>query len=282
MEHPELGLFDNSWIPRDGRFYCFVGPHGSGKSTLMRYFASIVDSELGVEDWMGYSDTEGGNGFLSTLIHKPFINECVPSDADIEYIYQTRKAMVSRELLRNRTPRRLGIVIDDCDDENDVFRKCKVFRKMISNMRHLRVFVLIAVQNISQLPPGVRSQIDFLFQLRAEGPEAVDDVYKRYLKGRLGIAGHKYRVPAEMDRLRVYLQRYTQTGTCLVISKAIGASYLSYMQWPASFESKRLGDEVCARVAQQIAASQDVTPEEQEKQYQLQIKRLREERFKER
>lgn len=281
-EHPELNAFNNEWIPRDGRFYCFVGPHGSGKSTLMRYFASIVDAELGIEDWVGYSDTEGGNGFLSTLIHKPYINSCVPSNDDIEYLYKMRSAYVERCVEQGKVPRRLGIVIDDCDDENDVFRKCTVFRKMISNQRHLRVFIFIAVQNITQLPPRVRTQIDFLFQLRAEGPEAMDEVYKRYLKGRLGIAGQMYRVPKEMDRLRVYLQRYTQVGHCLVISKAVGATYLSYLTWPSNFESKKLGDEVCHRVAQQAMAQQETTPEENERQYRLKMKRLREERFKER
>jgi energy-coupling factor transporter ATP-binding protein EcfA2 len=279
--HPELPCFDAEWIPRDGRFYCFVGPHGSGKSTLMRSFAAIVQQEVGVEDWIGFSDTEGGNGFLSTMIHPAFIHERVPTDADIEHIYNARHVQVSRAKKRGEMCRRLGIVIDDCDDENEVFRKCKIFRKLISNMRHFGVFVFVAVQNISQLPPGVRSQIDFLFQLRAEGPEAVEDVYKRYLKGRMGIEGFKYRVPAEMDRLRTYLQRYTCVGHCLVISKASGAKYLSYLSWPQECETGRLGDEISAQVAAQAQDAMEKTPEEEEREYQLALKRLRENRFKE-
>ena len=278
--HPELPEFKVEWIPRDGRFFVFVGPHGSGKSTLMRYFCHLVNNELGIEDWIGFSDTESGNGFLGTMLYRPFIFQRVPSDADFEYYYDLYRMQNIVAKKTGEPKRRLAIIIDDCDDEYQTLRKSGVFRKLVSNMRHLGIWVFVSVQYILQLPPSLRNQIDVLFQLRVEGPEMIEDVYKRYLKGKLGVSDLKYRVATEYERMRTYLRWYVHVGSCMVIARGIGegSKYLSTFTWPADHETSKFGDRTLQITAQKILEN-DEDAEESLEEVNLAMKRLREQRY---
>lgn len=255
MNHPLLRPFDLNSVHRDGRLYVFLGTHGSGKSTLMFYLTRVLCHQLGIHDWVGFSETENGNNALKTVLTKSHIYPRAPTEDDISYFIEIKdkeyriyeKKIKENALAEGEGIRNLGIIIDDCGSRAEIFRNSAIMERLVNNQRHYRIWIFMVVQTFKQLQPKIREQIDYLFICKWE--EGADTLYKEVFKNRLGITERINLARREYDRLNYYKKQYIQTGSALVVDKAqVGyAEYLTYFEWPSksspNYPRYFLGDE---------------------------------------
>ena len=137
------------------KIFGFVGRRESGKTTLMMDFMYHFRNKF---HWgivmCGSEDTQGAFG---KAIPKEFIyTEWVPDKVSEIFKTQedTKKAGLPME--------NVFIIIDDCSFDTSIF-KDKVMRRLFMNGRHYNITILISTQYLIDMPPGLRSMVDYVF-----------------------------------------------------------------------------------------------------------------------
>lgn len=137
-----------------------LGKRGTGKSTLMKDLMYNVRHKLDMAIAMSPTEetTEALGSFMCpTMIYNDFRPDKVEQLMSIQ-----------RQQWRRGRGSRVGLIMDDCMYDKSIFRgeQGKQFRSLFMNGRHRRVFFLNAMQYCMDLGPDLRSQVDYVFQLR--------------------------------------------------------------------------------------------------------------------
>lgn len=201
MTKLQINRFTPSQI-KPNRMMCFIGKKGSGKSTLIKDIFFHLRDRFDIV--VGIAGTS-----MSVDMFKEFIPDC--------FIFETvdprtiQKIVNFAQILsRQNKQRRLLIIMDDVlgspsGDCKKIFNH-NVFRDIAFNQRHMNLTLALSLQYCMELPPAIRSQIDYCFTFQ----ETIHSNKKRLKEYFFGMFD-------SMDAFSQTLYKCTRNFECLVL-----------------------------------------------------------------
>lgn len=148
--------FDPSTIAPDA-VVLLVGKRGTGKSTLLKDLMYHMQDKL--DFGLAMSPTEECTSDLTEYMPSSCIyNEFMGDKVDL-LLEEQRKAV------KKGSNRRVFLLLDDCMYDKKIMRGVNV-RNLFMNGRHRRIFFINCQQYVMDMPPDLRSQVDFVFVMR--------------------------------------------------------------------------------------------------------------------
>jgi hypothetical protein len=164
------------------RAFCAVicAKRASGKSYLLKDLVFHLHN-TNYPRLCVYSGTDGASGFYADFIpgifiHSPFTTE------SFSQIWQTQKQLIMREKLGQLDPgtdTRLCVIMDDCGFERKTLSH-PALKELFFNGRHFNVSLILTVQYAVDLPPALRSNVDFGFFFQDSVKMNRDRIYKSF------------------------------------------------------------------------------------------------------
>jgi hypothetical protein len=77
-------------------------------------------------------------------------------------------------------PEPVYVVLDDCMYSSKNWTSSEVVREIFLNGRHYRIFLIIAAQYLMNLPPDLRSNVDYVFITRENNRNNLEKLYKDF------------------------------------------------------------------------------------------------------
>lgn len=139
------------------RMWLLIGRRGTGKSVLLR---DILYNTRDMYDIV--------IACSPTFESQEMLKKCMPSCFVYPYYCPTKideLIKISSSLLSEGTTRHFLIVLDDCVYDKSIF-KTSTQRYIAMNGRHIYCTQIILTQYVLDLPPDVRSQIDYVISLK--------------------------------------------------------------------------------------------------------------------
>lgn len=188
MESSPEPLKLKKFKPKDMRDSCvtvFVASKGSGKSVCMNNF---MYHKKHIPVWICCSASEEANSFFQTKVHPMYtFGELNTDKLTMIYNYQEIKLkeykhprnLIDAAKKKHGVPNmcdsdfekisfwdvwakdpHVGIVLEDLMAEKKAFNH-KIIRELLMNGRHFKIYVLVTVQYIVDLPRALRSNVDY-------------------------------------------------------------------------------------------------------------------------
>jgi hypothetical protein len=162
------------WDPKSMRrdsIVLLVGKRGTGKSCLMKDICYHMRDK--VDFGVAMSPTEECTESMSQFL---------PSS----WVYSDYNEKVVDTLLRTqRSQWKTGrgyncfVLLDDCMYDKKIL-KSKTMRQLFMNGRHRRIFYILAMQYVLDMPPDLRSQVDYVFALRDTIISSREKLWKQF------------------------------------------------------------------------------------------------------
>ena len=160
VEHLTIHKFNIQDMDIDSKV-AIIGKPGTGKSVLIKDL--LYQHRKRFSSGMILSGTEGSNKFYRGIFQDTFIYHEYNQDA------MDRLKVRQQQLVRDNgkgDPRNFtAVVCDDCmDDKNWI--KHKTTKWLFKNGRWFDIFFLLAMQYMLDIPPDLRTCIDYIFILQ--------------------------------------------------------------------------------------------------------------------
>ena len=136
-----------------------VGKRGTGKTVLLQDLCYHMRDKIDYA--LGFSPTEDCNETLSKFIPDSMVYSEYREDV-LTDLMDLQKRMWR---IKGKSGYRVLIILDDCCYDKKILRS-KVIREIFMNGRHRHVTLVIAVQYVMDMPPDLRTQVDYVFALR--------------------------------------------------------------------------------------------------------------------
>jgi Poxvirus A32 protein len=166
----QLRRFDPSKIGSD-KVCLFIGKRGTGKSTLV---TDIMYHKRDIPAGVVMSATEEGNHYYRQYIPDLFVHGKYDRET-IERIIEAQKAKLNK--YGKVAP--VFVLLDDCMYDRS-FLKDECIRTLFMNGRHWKIFFLMTTQYCMDLPPGLRTNVDYVFCLRENVIQNREKLYKSF------------------------------------------------------------------------------------------------------
>jgi len=178
-----------------------IGKPGSGKSFLIRDIIRTFAHVIPVA--MIFSGSEEYNHFYGEMFPDLYIRP--------EYIEEDMKMLEDRQkkVMASSTNPTALLVIDDCADDTKIFKRPQ-FQRHFKNSRHWQVLTLLGLQYCNDIPPTIKTSVDFAFIFREPNDVNRKRIYDNYA----GIIGNYNDFCDLMDQL-------AEEHECLVINNRV-------------------------------------------------------------
>ena len=151
----------------------FIGKRGTGKSTLV---ADILYYMRRIKAGVAISATEDGNAFYSKFIPEILIHSEYKPEI-IQQVITRQKKVINSD---TKTPDGdVFVLLDDCMYDKRMIRDINI-RGIFMNGRHWRISFMLTMQYCMDLPPDLRSNIDYVFILRENIIQNQEKIYKNF------------------------------------------------------------------------------------------------------
>jgi len=203
MSQVRVRKFDVSTIKPD-RIMLAVGKRGSGKSRLLE------DLLYNLRDRFDYVLGMCPTMESSTMLRRCMPNSCVYnrfSPAKLELLVQT-----ACELAAKHKERHFLVVLDDVLYDKAILRS-KTFRYLFFNGRHVRISLVILGQYLVDVPPELRSNIDYIFSMK-----------ETVLANRMKLYKMFFGVFASFADFEACFERCTQNYECICMDNTLQSS----------------------------------------------------------
>ena len=197
----KLRKFDPRKIPPNS-VVMIIGKRGTGKTTLTAdlFFHNRKKFDAGI----CFSSTEESNMYwgrhiCDTLIHSEFDEEVFKN-----FVAQQRR-------INSKVSKTINsfALLEDCM-YSGVLKKNKDIRGCFFNGRHWGIFLVVTMQYVLDLPPELRSNVDFVFVLRNNVKMDREKIWKHF-------AGF---VPS-FQLFEQLMNKCTQGYECMVINNTV-------------------------------------------------------------
>jgi hypothetical protein len=206
-----LRRFDPSQM-KDESVVVIIGKRNTGKSVLTK---DLMFHKRKIPAGIVMSPTEVGNKFYGTWIPESFIYPNFDRKT-IWCLLNSQEAL----LRKNKPIDNLFMILDDCMYDKS-FMKEDCMRFAIMNGRHFKVFLVMTAQYCGDLPPAIRTNIDYVFVLRNNIMSEREKLWKNFF----GV----------MPSLRSFCQLMdatTENHECLVIDNTSSSNdYEKCLYW---------------------------------------------------
>ena len=158
----KIKKFDISKMAPDA-VVLLVGKRGTGKSTMLKDILYNMRHTLyaGVAMCPTEDSVEGENG-LSSFIPPSLVHDKYKPEVIRRLLNYQKKFIKANS---KEKAKRMFIVLDDCMYEKNVM-KGEEMREVHMNGRHRKLFFINAVQYMMDIPPALRTNIDYVFALK--------------------------------------------------------------------------------------------------------------------
>lgn len=178
-----LKKFDMKRIPQDA-VVVFLGKRRTGKSTLVR---DLLYNHRDVPVGKVICPTEESNGTYGKIFPKIFIDREYTVSALDKFVklqqHKMRKIQQEKQQHgdnhKSRIDPRAFLLLDDCMYD-ETWTHDKNIRYLFMNGRWAKVFFLITMQYPFGIPPGLRTNVDFVFILRENVLSNRKRIYENY------------------------------------------------------------------------------------------------------
>jgi hypothetical protein len=206
-----------------------VGKRNSGKSIGTRHILYEWQHAFGALQI--HSGSEGSNDFYKKFAPDLFIFDGMDFEGLLAFYRKQQELKNNAPIVQGKSTYRPGLVVldDVFATSADDIKKNETMSEIIFNGRHCECGLLICLQEIKQLPPKFRSQIDLLVMFADETQRGRKDLY-----GTVGGTKTQRGFDALMDK-------YTDGFSTLVCNKLVRSNNLEdrFFFWTAT---KDLGD----------------------------------------
>lgn len=164
FERLKLQKFKVKSILPDATVLC-LGKRRSGKSFLVR---DIFYHHKDIPSGIVFSSTEEGCPFFGDFIPDMFIHSKYNSDL-IQDILNRQKRRIKQSKLRGLSEsgktkaNNIFVVLDDMLHDASVWKKDATIQNIFYNGRHFNLLFILTMQYAQGIPPGLRSNIDYVF-----------------------------------------------------------------------------------------------------------------------
>ena len=141
-----------------------IGGRGKGKSTVAR---EVMRSLQRVSSG-SFSGTEGSNPFYSDMVPPLFTFDTFDRAVLHQIIEQQKSA---------ETPRDVFVLLDDMMYDSSFLRQ-PIMRSIFLNGRHYRITLVITTQYAIDVPPALRSNVDYVFLMRESNVQTQQKLYR--------------------------------------------------------------------------------------------------------
>jgi len=158
---PNIRRFDPRTMG-DRKTAVIIGKRGTGKSVLAK---DLMSYKQHLPAGVVMSGTEEGNGFYGKWIPSIFVYNQFDPDV-VERVIEVQKAAIARDNKDGVTRRHdMFMIMDDCMYDRSVLRE-KCMRQVFMNGRHWHISLLLTAQYMMDMPPDIRTNVDYVFVLR--------------------------------------------------------------------------------------------------------------------
>lgn len=199
----QIKRFDPRTI-KEGALCLMVAKRGSGKSVLAR---DIMYHKRDIPFGIVMSGTEDGNSFYSSFVPDLFVYSDFDRDA-LERLINRQRRMAKQGVADP-----CFVIMDDLAFDKR-FLSDRLMRALFFNGRHWRIFLLICVQYLMDIPPAMRAQIDYVFCLK-------ENMYREKLYRNF------FRVFPSLDAFNACMDVVTDDYGCLVLDNTKNSSRVS-------------------------------------------------------
>lgn len=200
----QLKKFDPSTID-PCRICVFIGKRGTGKSQLV---TDILYHQRKISMGVVMSGTEESNEHYQTYVPDSFIyGQFEPTV--IEKIIKHQQRVIQKcksEDEKNDIKNSVFVLLDDCMFDNKWTRD-RNMRCIFMNGRHYRIFFMLTLQYVMDLPPALRGNVDYVFVLR-----------ENVLANRKKLYDHFFGIFPTFDSFNEVLTQCTENYECLVLN----------------------------------------------------------------
>lgn len=167
----KLKKFDPTQIKSNSVVMC-IGKRGTGKTTLT---ADILYHQRKKFDaGIAFSATEESNGFWAKHICDTLIHQDFSSKTYSNFINEQRRI---NGLLDK--PLNSFALLEDCM-YSKILRSDSSIRGSFFNGRHWNIFLIVTMQYVLDLPPELRSNVDYIFILRNNMVADREKIWKHF------------------------------------------------------------------------------------------------------
>lgn len=171
MNSLRLKKFDPSKIGND-KVCLFIGKRGTGKSTLVTDI--MYHKKNSIPMGVVMSATEEGNHYYSKYVPDLFVHGCYNRET-LEKVIESQR----QKLIRFGRVDPVFVLLDDCMYDRG-FLKDECIRTLFMNGRHWKIFFLLTTQYCMDLPPALRTNVDYVFCLRENVIQNREKLYKAF------------------------------------------------------------------------------------------------------
>lgn len=157
MSSVSLRRFDPRSMANDA-VVLIIGRRRTGKSWIAR---DILYHKQKIPVGIAMSGTEEGNGFYRNYIPDSFVYSEYNPDV-LRKILKRQKHLVNQ----NDPSPNAFVVLDDLGFNKKMFTGTTPLREMFMNGRHWKLFSMITLQYIMDMPPDLRQNIDYVIVLK--------------------------------------------------------------------------------------------------------------------
>lgn len=197
MSKLNINKFDASVIAPNA-VVLLVGKRGTGKSTLMKDIMFNMCDKL--DFGIAMSPTEDCTSDLASYVPR----SCIYNDYCGERINAILETQ--RRSIKNGSKRHLFLMLDDCMYDKKVMKGLTI-RNLFMNGRHRKVFFLNCQQYVMDMPPDLRTNVDYIFALRENIMANKEKLWKFF-----------FGVFPTFQQFNVVMDACTQNYECLVFN----------------------------------------------------------------
>ena len=167
----KLNRFDPRTIPSNAVIMC-IGKRGTGKTTLTADIFYHLRKKF--DAGIAFSATEESNNFWGKHICDTLIYPEFDPKQYANFIQEQRRINST-----NSRPINSFALMEDCM-YSKILRSNKDVRGTFFNGRHWNIFLIVTMQYVLDLPPELRSNVDYVFILRNNQVADREKIWKHF------------------------------------------------------------------------------------------------------
>jgi hypothetical protein len=202
--HVRIRKFDPADVKKH-RIILAVGRRGSGKSSL------LMDLLYNLRERYDYC-----TAMCPTMESAGLLRRCMPESSVYNRFSQSKLELLvqtARELAAAGKEKSFLLVLDDVLYDKSICRS-QAFRFLFLNGRHIKVTLFITAQYVVDMPPDLRSNVDYVFSMKETMIGNRIKLYKNFFGGVVG----------SFEDFCVLMDRTTQNYECICLDNTSSTS----------------------------------------------------------
>lgn len=192
---------------QDDAVVLVIGKRRSGKSWIAR---EILYHKQHLPVGLAMSGTEEGNGFYKDYIPDAFVFNDFKPEFLQKLLARQKRLVRKKEAFPNAF-----VLLDDCAYDKKIFTGDTPLREMFMNGRHWKLFTMLTLQYLMDMPPSLRQNIDYVIVLKDNAKKNVKKLHDNF-----------FGIIDDFDQFQQILRQVTEDFGALVLDNTSNSNDL--------------------------------------------------------